>query len=111
MKVCPPSALILERAHGKASPCFTQTTVFSGVMFDCSRRCSLMQSETICVSKALAVYINSDTVALSSTAGLQRHQSLGKMYRTLPHKKRQKPQRAQESMSCTCFQLQAAGQK
>lgn len=53
MKVCPPSALILESANGKASLCFAQTTAFSGVMFYCSVCCSSMQSETICVSKQL----------------------------------------------------------
>lgn len=43
----------------------------------------------MCV-KAVAVYINSDTVVLSGTAGLQRHRSLGKTYQTLPHENRQK---------------------
>lgn len=107
MKVCLPSALIFKRANGKVSPCLAQTTEFSGVMFYCSICCSLMLSERICVSKAVAVYINSEV--LSGTAGLQRHRSLGKMYQTLPHKN--KKWKAQESLSCACCQLQAAGQK
>lgn len=43
----------------------------------------------MCV-KAVAVYIRSDAVVPSGTAGLQRHQSLGKTYQTSPCKNRQK---------------------